>query len=206
MNFKPRVQLERLRARLDPLLAAARTHRFWIECSTLTLLGLVAALSSGLAALERAEALRERTAETGRVRRAMVRWTTELHPPTPRESLAWRESERMLLALGVEAEEPLSLARLISQRAEEVGVADVRIRLASGDSLVTPPPLEAGSVVVESGPHGLVVDFSGSMSEVIGFLGSLPPQVRVGSMRVTAEDPGVRASVVLLARRPVPRG
>lgn len=206
MNFKPRVQLERLRSRLDPLLASARAHRFWLECSTLTLLGMVAALSWGLAAMERAETLRERTAEMERVRRAMARWTTELHPPTPHESLAWKQSERMLLSLGAEAEEPLSLARLVSQRAEEVGVADVRIRLASGDSVAAPPPLDAGSVVVEFGPQGLVVDFSGSMSEVIGFLGSLPPQVGVASMRLTAQDPGVRASVVLLARRPVPRG
>lgn len=190
--------------KLRPLLERVRENRFWIELAGLTLLAVAAAFALGSRALERTRALEARAVELEDVRAAVHRWSEQLHPPTPRESADWAESERALRSLGVESTQPLTLARVVSERAEEVGISNLRIRLASADSVSPPPPLEVGTWAIETGVAGLMVEFSGDIGDVISFLGALPPQVGVGGMTVRGEDGSLEVSAALLTRQMVP--
>lgn len=203
---KLRMDLTAGLARLRPPLAWVRAHRKWIEGATLTLLGLLAAFSLGYAALSRASALSLQISELRQVEAGFDRWTSGLRPATPAESLAWRESEQTLRSLGAGSMEPLPLAQVVAQRAEEVGIPELRIRLISADSAAPVPPVELGGWRVQSGAEGLAVEFDGNMGDVVGFLGALPPQAAVSSLRIGRDKGVLRAQIILLTRQIVPRG
>ena len=206
MDLKSRPDFRVLRERLRPFLDRAREHRFWIEATSLTLCALVAAYAVGEAALARAGELRVRATELEQVATGIDRLGSELRPATPQETLAWRESEDALLSLDLEATEPLRLAHLVARRAEEVGISDLRIRLAHPDSVTTPPPVQLPGWAIESGQSAIVVEFAGGMRELIALLGALPPQVSVSRMEVVGEGGLLQAQAVLLTRRLVRSG
>lgn len=204
MKEKLRAALADASARLEPALVFLRAHRFWAECALVTVLGMVAAFSFGWAALGRARAVEARTADLARVEGSFDRWEAELQPPTPQESVTWRASTAALRALGAEATRPLALARLVAQRAEEVGIGDVSIRLLPTDSVTAFEPVELAGWRVEPAGEGLLVEFHGQVGDVVALLGSLPPQAAVGSVQLAPEEGALRARLVLLARQIVP--
>ena len=206
MKEKLRVDVSRALAKLRPTLSWLRSHRLWVECATLTLLGLLAAFSLGYAALSRTSTLNERVADLQRIDAAFDRWTTQLQHPGTRERSSWRESEQSLRSLGAEAAEPLSLAQVVSQRAQEVGISELSIRLLSADSVAPIPSVQLGSWSVQAGSIGLVVEFDGNMGDVVGFLGALPPQAAVSNLQVTPTKGALHARIVLMTRQVVGAG
>jgi hypothetical protein len=95
------------------------------------------------------------------------------------------------------AAEPLLLARRVAGRAERVRVADLSIRMASGDSLAAGPPLQAGGWTVTEGETGLLVEFTSGIGEIVSFLGALPPQVEVAGIDVSAAGDALRTRMAL---------
>lgn len=182
-------------------LAYAGAHRFWVESAAITLFGLLALVAYGSAALSRSSALRAQAEELRTVQDAFARWRAELRPAAPAESLLWRESEQSLRAVGGEAARPLTVARLVAQRAEEAGIEDLRISVLPADSITPLKQVRIGGWAVEADGDGLLVEFDGDMTDVVGFLGALPTQAAVTSLQLNAAQGGLHARIVLLTRR-----
>lgn len=190
-----------LRARAGAVTARVAAHRFWVECALIAAFGLLAAFSYGRSAMQRTEALQRRAEELQRVRDGYHRWIAHVQPAPAGEALAWRASERTVRDLALDARQPLSLAQLVAGRAEEAGISELRIRLANPDSLAPLPGVAVGAWGVESGTDGLVVEFDGTIGDLIGFVGTLPPQVGVSTLLVTPVQDRLRSQVQVVARR-----
>lgn len=202
-----------MKERLDDLRAASlaylrssgawiAAHRPWVEWGVLSVMGLIAAYAVGTSAQSAAATYDLEADRLLAVRVGLDRWTSQLQPAAPAESVAWIESERAVRTIDAEGADPTTIARIVAARAEEAGITDLAMRLLRPDELAPPPPLEVGTWSISTGGSGIGVEFIGDWAAVIGFLGSLPPQVEVGRVSVT---PGpellLRAHVTLLARR-----
>ena len=200
MKEKLLAAIAALPARFRPALEIARAHRLWVEFGAVTLLALVAVVSFGSAALARTAALHARAEELRAVERGMAGWRTGLRAPAPAESLAWRESERALSELGGGPDTPLTVARMVAQRAEEAGIEQLHIGVFPADSVLPVAPLQLGGWSVGAQGDGLLVEFDGDMADVIGFLGTLPTQAAVSKLEIATLEDRLHARVVLLTR------
>jgi hypothetical protein len=203
MNARVSGELERAGAAGRAVADWSRSHRFGLESTLMLALVLCAATASGVASVARAHGLhaeRERhEALDGRLRG----WEAAPRSPTPAERADWAASEREVERLARPGSEPLTLAKVVAERAREVGIAGVHIRLVERDSAGPVDRTDRDTWDVETGETALRVGFRGGMDQVVGLLGSLPPYVTVSELRVRpGEDggpPSVEAS--LLARR-----
>ena len=201
MKEKLRVALSGARARCVPAVAYVRANRFWVECASVTALGLLSAFAIGYASLGRKAVLEAQAAELRSDAGRLDRWRTELKTPPSSEVLAWRESERTLMSLGGEAARPLAVARLLAQRAAEVGISGLRVQLLGADSIVPSDAVAAGGWTVEPSGEGLSVEFEGDMGELVGLLAALPPQAAVEKVEMAPHGDALGARIVVLTRR-----
>lgn len=201
MKEKLRDALNVALARLRPAFAFLRAHRLVAECAVVTLLGVLAAFSFGYSALRRTAALEARAADLARVGESFDRWEAELQPPTPQESASWRESDASLRSIGGRATRPLTIARLVAQRAEEVGISGLTIQLLNPDSIAPPAPVQLAGWTIQTEGEGLVVEFDGNVGDVVGLLGALPPQAAVTNLEIAPRDGALHARVVMLTRQ-----
>ena len=201
MKEQLRVALSSAWARLVPALAFVRAHRFWVECATVTALGLLAAFGVGYASLGRKAVLEAHAAELRRDARRLDRWRAEVKTPAATEVVAWRESERTLGSLGGEAARPLSVARLLAQRAGEVGISGLRVQLLGADSINPVDGAAVGGWTIEPSGEGLAVEFEGDMGDLVGLLAALPPQASVEKVEMAARGDALGARIVVLTRR-----
>ena len=189
------------RAAIQPALSFVRAHGFWLECASVALFGMLAAFSAGYAAQSRTAALEARAVELRRAEGSLERWRVELQPPTARESLSWRESDLALRSLDREAARALPVARLVAQRAGEVGITGLRVQLLAEDSMVQVDPLQRSGWTVEPAGEGLSVEFDGDVGDVIGLLGALPPQAALVKVELAERGEVPHARLVLVTRR-----
>lgn len=201
MSFDLRPALAAVRSKISPALASLRAHRFWVECAFVTFLVLLAGTLVGGRAQARAEGVEREVVRLEQVRAGVDRWLREITPPAAPESLAWRESEQMLEILGGDGVSALSVSHLLAQRAEEIGIRSVRIRLANADSFSIPPATQVGRWELRAGEAAMVAEFVGDWSSVISFLGVLPPQVEVGDVQITARGGLLHTRLLLHTRR-----
>lgn len=188
-------------APLRRLPAAARAHRFRVLTSATTLLLMAAGFTFGYASLRRARQLEEQ--ET-RVRGVLARvddWVARYRPPTPAESLAWKNSQRVMEELQEGAAEPVSVAAEITQRAQRLGIDAVDVRYDVADSIAPPPARTLGEWTLEPQMPTLQVEFDATFPEVIEFIDALPPQVEVRNLSITRRPGGVRVALTVLAYR-----
>lgn len=200
-----RAALATLRARARLVLGFARQHRFWVECGAVATVALLAAIAVGVAALMRTSELERQIAALEQIEAGLDRWETELQRPAPQESLSWRQSEQTLQRLAATTSEPLSIARLVAQRGEEVGIRGMTIRVVEAADAAPLAQAQGGPWSVRSGGTGLQVEFDGDMSDVVGFLGTLPPQAVVSTLQLAPQGEVLQATVVLLTRLVEPR-
>ncbi|MBW3628439.1 MAG: hypothetical protein KY464_03995 [Gemmatimonadetes bacterium] len=205
MKDQLRLGLSAARARFTPVLSYLRAHRFWVECASVSLFGVLAAFSVGYAAMGRTAALETRAAALARADQSLGRWRTEFQPPSPEESAAWRDSETTLLSLHGESARALSVARLVAQRAREVGLTSLRVRLLPTDSLSPLNTMEIAGWTVEPAGEGLSVEFDGNIGDLVGLLGALPPQAAVERVEMEPAGEALHARIVLATRRLVRR-
>lgn len=165
------------------------------------LLALLGGIVAGQVALGRAAAYGEEVERLERVRRGTLRWSAEYRPAAAAESLAWRESERAILVYGPETVDPLVTAALVASRAEELGIREVRIRLAGTDTLSVPEPAAVGPWSVEPAPTAIAVELRTDLRRLVSFLGMLPPQVMVQQVSLDPLDGQYRASFFLLVQQ-----
>lgn len=199
-------RLEQLRAaslvHLRTAGAWLSTHRSWVEVGVLTTLALLAAYAVGSSSLAAAERYDRESDRLIAVASGMDRWAAGFQPVTPGESTAWLESEHAIRTIDTEGADPTTMARLVAARAEEAGIGNLSMRLVPAAEISAPPPIEVGRWSVATGSAGISVEFLGDWPAVIGFFGSLPVQVEVGSVNIS---PGperlLRTRVILLARQ-----
>lgn len=192
--------LARLLSPLGERIARLGEWRFWLEGVALTLCALLAAAAWGRSSLLRAAELSAEAERLEEVRVAMNTWAAEMQPAAAAESAAWRESDRLLRSLDGSALDPLSAAELLTERAEEVGLRDVRVQFANADSIEAPPPVQAGDLTAGAGDAPILVDFVGGWPAVLAFLGAVPVTLQVSSVQVSSGESGVQARAVLFTR------
>lgn len=203
MSQSAKEALERIRSLGGAAARAASAHGFALRCLAAGGLSLVAAVSLGAHSLDRAQELEARAARMERLGAGLGRWEAAGALADPADSLAWAASRRQVEALGTTGEDPLVLARLVARRAEEVGVAGLRVRLATADSAGSSFASNVGAWSIEAGGTALLIDFEGSLGDVVSLLGSLPPELAAADLTaVPAGEVGrLRVHARLLARR-----
>lgn len=192
-----------LTAALERARAAAKRIRwsgFWLQLAGLTILTLFTMVTVGRSAYARAAAFDAESARMHEVETGIDRWAGMIEWPTAEETESWRESGQLFERLASTSVEPLALANVLARRGEEISGADVRIRLTRPDSAYIPPQARVGSWVLDSGRAALVVDLEGSVASMIGFLGTLPPQVEVAGLEISETGPRRHMSLLLLSR------
>src|SRR5690606_13083521 len=112
-----------LRDRAADALARARArlsaHRFWIQSAGVALLALAVLGTIGSLALRRARAWEAQVAALVQLDRTARDVLDRFQPSDSVEAAHWRESEETLLQLARENVNPLAVASLVAQRAEE---------------------------------------------------------------------------------------
>lgn len=193
--------LASLRAGGRATAAWIKAHRARIEIAAPSVAALLAIYLIGASSLSAAARYREETRRLAEVGATLEHWLDQLQPPTPAESANWLQSEQAIREIGDEGTDATSVARIVALRAEESGITGLNLRLLRADSISAPPAVQVGRWSIASGSSAVAADFTGDWSSVIGFLGSLPPQVEVSEIEVQPSDDFlVHARVVLLAR------
>jgi hypothetical protein len=195
-------RLARIQGRGRALAGWTRARGYELAAALMLALGLGAVAASGLASTARTRALRAEAARLERLREPLARWQAAPHSASSAETAEWETSRREVEALAPRSAEPLALTRLVAARAAEVGVAELHVRLLERDSVDGVRSAARGSWTIDTGAAALRVGFRGSMGEVIGFLGSLPPHLAVAELTVLpASNGAVQVDARLLTRR-----
>jgi hypothetical protein len=92
------------------------------------------------------------------------------------------------LAIAVSRESRFSLAQRIAQRAEQLGLSDVRVRFAAPDSGEAPMAPELGGTHVAAADYSIALDCRGAFDAVLSLVNSLPAAVAL--QRVNGERAG----------------
>lgn len=190
------------RGRAAEISGAFRRWRFWVELGSLTVLALVTAGLVARSATRRETALRAQFASLRETRAGVNRWIRDYRAPTPDESLVWRQSQHALAELDGRDSNALSVARLVAQRAEKMGITDIHLRFTGVDDAATRTARLVGPWSIAFSDRAILVEFAGDLSSILSFVGVLPPQVEVGSLDVGRDaSGGLRARVHLFIRK-----
>lgn len=190
-----------LLSKLQRIVATTKAHRFWVVTVTVTVLTMSAALIVGATSAHRASEFRAQEEQLSGILSQVDRWQTEFRATTPAESLVWRNSERVLEELQEGAADPATVASLIADRAERLGIGDVQVRIAAVDSASAPASRSLGQWTLEPQTPPLQVQFDTGITGVVEFIQTLPPHVEVRQVRLSRRGDGVRAELILLAYR-----
>ncbi len=195
-------RLSALKARLttaaEATTASARRHAFWIALPVAVLGVVLVAWVVGSGALLRADEWRVRSGELLATREAAAMWREELVPPTEPEQASWQESEAAVQERAIDPVDRLALLQDVAQRADDLGIAGVSVSFESAEALETTAIREVGEAVFEVAPWAMGVRFVAGYEAVASFIGSLPPQVDVHRLRLSATESGVETELLLI--------
>lgn len=173
-------------------------HRFWLALIGAVLIVVAAATLLGSTARARGAAYGLLRAELEATADVAEDWQRRLESSTPAESLAWRRSEATVRDFGVRAGDRFGIAQVVADRAEQLGFGGVTIDFIDASTLALPPPRSVGPLTMEPASYALDVRFPTDYQGVISFVGSLPPQVAVMSLRLGSSDRGIETALVLV--------
>ena len=188
----------RLTTAVEVTVGSVRRHAFWIALPVAVLGVVLVAWLVGAGAQLRADEWRVRSGELLATREAAAMWREELIPPTDRERARWQESEAAVQERAIDPADRLALLQEVAQRAEDLGIAGVSVFFESADTLETSAIREVGEAVFEVAPWAMGVRFVAGYEAVSSFIGSLPPQVDVHRMRLSATEAGVETELLLI--------
>jgi hypothetical protein len=81
------------------------------------------------------------------------------------------------LAVAVSRDARFSVAQQLAQRAEQLGLTDVRVRFAPADSLEAPPVPELSEARIAVADYVLAVECRGELAAFLSLVNRLPPSV-----------------------------
>jgi hypothetical protein len=176
----------------------ARRHGFWIALPLAVLAVVVVAATIRASAAERAAEWQERYRAVRSTEVVVEDWRHELVPLAAEETIAWRVSARAARERGIEAGDRIALMQVVAQRAEELGVADVRVGFVRSDTLRVREIREVSGDVFEMAPYAVSLRFLADYPATARVVGALPPQVDVHRLRLTHLDGGELEADLLL--------
>ncbi len=182
-------------------LAAVGERRIWLETGVAVLVVVVAAaVVVGRTAARRAD-LAERAETLSALADVADRWRADFVEPTSAESAAWLRSRRRVEERGVRATDRVALAQVVAQRAEELGIPDVAVGFTGTDELTPPPARTVDQWTFGMAPYAVTVAFTADYPAVVGFVGSLPPQVQVRRLELNGGETGLELRALLTVSR-----
>jgi hypothetical protein len=184
-------------ARLRELAARLRPHAPAVGAGAAALALAVAGFWLGSTGLARARALQAEAARLEATLAGANAWLRSYRPPVAAESTAWALSERRVRELPLAPGARVALAQAVAQRADELGIAEVRVRFEPTDTIAPLAARVVGARSFGQGATALSVELLADYADIVRFVGSLPPQVEVRRLALGGTPGGVRARLLL---------
>jgi hypothetical protein len=162
-----------------------RRDRPAVERVMIALLSLVVAAVLGVMARRRDRPLRQELVGLHASAQKIEDFRAA-YRPTPDSALDRATRAVDSLNVGILAGARLPLAQAVAQVAETAGLAGVRVRFGTPDSLFIPPRTAGDAAKVEPATYTIVLGGQGSFAALLTLLNSLPPSVAV--VRIGAEN------------------
>jgi hypothetical protein len=162
---------------------SAKRYRLLSEVIGVALLAVIVYVSLGMAARRRIAPARAERVKLEAAMAEISQFRTAFNPSTPEQSLRMSNVPDSL-SVALSREQRVSLAQQIADRAERVGLTDVRVRFTSPDSAAAPerPNLVGTSVAVAD--YTVSIECTGDFAAILSLVNRLPPSVAV--QRITA--------------------
>lgn len=183
--------------RIDRALVWIVKRQFWVEVGVLTLLTVICALYIGRLAYSSATALETQARTLESTRRGADLWITGFQPVSTAEMAAWEKGLQTTYRLGVLPTERLTLAQIVTARAERAGLKQVRVSFSPSDPATASPRPEAAPYTFAVAPYTIKVEFTGRLDATQTFMGMLPPSVGLVSLE-SARTSGTFGTKLLL--------
>jgi hypothetical protein len=191
---------------MNQFLAQLRTfvekNKFTLMIAGVTLVTVIAAARVAIPARRQKAEL---AAESARLEAVIARsnlWVTQFQPASNEESAIWQNSAAEIQALGVKPSEKLTLAQIVSRRAENAGYDEARLKFVPIDGANSVPPRQVAGVTFNAAAYKLVITGGGGLGTLATFLGTLPPAVELQSVSLSAGDARVNTSLTLSVFEP----
>jgi hypothetical protein len=185
-----------------------RLRAFLVKNSfTLVVAGvtLVTVISAARVALPARRQKAELAGELVRLDAVIARsnlWVTQFQPASNEETAVWQNSATDIQALGVKPSEKLTLAQVVSRRADNAGYGRAQLKFVPVEGPNPVPPRNVAGVTFNPAPYKLVITGEGGFGTLAAFLGTLPPAVELQSVSLTAGDAQANTSITLSVFEP----
>lgn len=191
---------------MDQFLAQLRAlfakHGYPIVLGGVTLVTVVAAAWVAIPARKERALLAAEDARLAALIKSSNLWVTQFEPASNEEAAIWQETASQVDALGVRPSERLTLAQIVSRRAEDAGISGTHIKFVPIDPATGVPARQVAGITFNSAPYKLEVTGSGSVSALSRFLETLPPAVQVQAVNLTQGGAGVSTALSLSVFEP----
>jgi hypothetical protein len=175
-------------------------YRTQIETSAFGLALLAIGLWAGVAAHRSAGALAIEASRLQAQVARLERWRVQFRQATAGETSDWQRIDAALARLGVQPQERVTIAQVVARAGEDAGLADVRVRFVSPDSIgeqLAGRAARVGTHGFRPATFGLALSGSGSYDALVRFIGTLPPSVMVRQLSSSRANTTVVHAVVL---------
>jgi hypothetical protein len=172
------------------LRALMARHRRESTYVTVALAVLVASVAAGLTARDRIAAADTQRNRLRSIEHDMTTFRAAFRQPSLEER-AFRLSDSLAVAVARDAR--FSVAQRVAQRAEQLGLTDVRVRFAPADSDEAPATPELSGARIAVADYSLGVDCRGDLAALLSLVDQLPPSVAL--QRLAAERSPVGGAV-----------
>ena len=180
------------RTRLSLLL---RTYRTQILIGAASMVAFVGFIGVGITARRHAAAASVEITQLASIRSEVSNFRSAFRPSRSDDASLSLVDDTVPIATTHELR--VALAEQVASRAENVGLANVRVRFAQPDSAAAPPrpDLMRSSITVAN--YTMTVDAAGSLGAMLTLVAHLPPSVAVQRLTATRVKNGAEYHLVL---------
>jgi hypothetical protein len=188
---------------MDDFIARIRTfsaaHADLLAMPTLALVAVLTAAWVAIPARRTANALSDEAGKIRAVIAASDAWVMRFQSAADDEPGLWQEAASQVQTLGVLPSERLTLAQIISQRAEDVGIVSPHIRFSMVDSVAAPPPRNVDGVRFNPANYTIQLTGGGGFGALNSLIGTLPPAVEPKSAALARDSSGSATATLTLS-------
>lgn len=182
---------------MDQLLAQLRgflaKYGFVLAVTAVTLVTVIDAARIAIPARKQKKELVAESAKLEALIASSNLCVSQFQPATNEESAIWQNTDADFQALGVKPSERLTLAEVVSRRADEAGYTNTHIKFVPADPATSVAARQAAGITFNLAQYKLEVTGGGSFAELAALLGILPPAVELQSVSM-ARDSAMRVN------------